>query len=288
MNKKSKWRHLSLSEKVFTIGTHAIISLWTLLIIVPIWYVFMVTFSADISLDFRLWPSEFTLMHYQTILNTGMIVTPLINSVYVTTVSVLISMVLTTMIAYPLARKALVGVSFLNFLIVFPMMWRLGLLPGYMLVVDLGLMNSYWALILPGAITTTNILILRNFYSGIPDSLIESAQIDGASEMTILWKIMIPLSKPSIASVALFYMVDNWNEYFNVVLFIRDRSRQTLQVILRQIVMENENASGLMAGVYATHIQYAVVVVAMIPILAVYPFVQRYFTKGVLMGSVKG
>lgn len=288
MKKNWQWRQLSLSEKLFVVGMYILIGFWTLIILIPIWYVFMVTFSADTSLDFRLWPSEFTLMHYTTILNTGMIVTPLINSIYVTSVSVIISMVLTTMIAYPLARKSLVGCSFLNFLIVFPMMWRLGMLPGYMLVVDLGLMNSYWALILPGAITTTNILIMRNFFKGIPESLIESAQIDGASEMTILAKIMIPLSKPSIASIALFYMVDNWNEYFNVVLFIRDRSKQTLQVILRQIVMENENASGLMAGIYATHIQYAVVVVAMIPILMVYPFVQRYFTKGVLMGSVKG
>ena len=227
-------------------------------------------------------------MHYETIQKTGTIVRPLINSVYVTGISVVISMFLTVMMAYPLSRNDLVGRSKLNFIVMLPMMISLGFLPGYMLIQDLGLMNSYWALILPGAISTTNVIIMRNFFNTIPDSLIESSQLDGASEMQILFKVVVPLSKPSMATVSMFYMVSNWNEYFNVILYIRDTSRRTLQVVLRQIVMANENVDNVLGGIYSTNVQYAVVVIAMIPILLVYPFAQRYFTKGILMGSVKG
>ena len=227
-------------------------------------------------------------MHYETVFETGLIARPLLNSLFVTSVSVVISMLLTVMMAYPLSRTDLVGRSKLNFIVMLPMMISLGFLPGYMLIQDLGLMNSYWALILPGAIVTNNVIIMRNFFGTIPKSLIESAQLDGASETRILFGIVVPLSKPSIATISMFYLVSNWNEYFNVILYIRERSRQTLQVVLRQIVMENENMEGLTGGIYATNIQYTVVVIAMIPILLVYPFVQRYFTKGIMMGSVKG
>ena len=253
-----EWKMLDTASKVYIMASYVIMLFITLIVLLPLLYVLQVTFSSDVNYSFRLWPKGFTLMHYQAIFQNGIVTRPLINSIYVTSVSVVISMILTVMMAYPLSRKDLLGRTKWNFIVMLPMTISLGFLPGYMLVKDLHLMNSYWALILPGAITTTNVIIMRNFFSTIPDSLIESAQLDGASEMRILFSIVIPLSKPSIASVALFYMVDNWNEYFNVVLYIRDRSRQTLQVILRQIVMENENASGLMAGVYATHIQYAV------------------------------
>lgn len=290
MKRKSnwQWRLLSPGSKAFVITSYAIILFITLMVLLPLLYVLQVTFSSDTAYTFRVWPKNFTLMHYKTVFETGLIIRPLINSLYVTSVSVVISMVLTIMMAYPLSRTDLVGRSKLNFIVMLPMMISLGFLPGYMLIQDLGLMNSYWALILPGAIVTNNIIIMRNFFSTIPQSLIESAQLDGASELRILFGIVVPLSKPSIASISLFYMVSNWNEYFNVILYIRERSRQTLQVILRQIVMENENMEGITGGIYATNIQYTVVVIAMIPILLVYPFVQRHFTKGIMMGSVKG
>lgn len=283
-----EWKMLDTGSKVFVMSSYVIMTIFTLIVLLPLLYVLQVTFSSDISYEFRIFPKGFTFMHYKAIFENGIITRPLLNSIYVTSISVVISMILTVMMAYPLSRKDLVGRAKLNFIVMLPMTISLGFLPGYMLVKDLGMMNSYWALILPGAITTTNVIIMRNFFSTIPDSLIESAQLDGASEMKILFSIVVPLSKPSMATVAMFYMVSNWNEYFNVILYIRDAGRKTLQVVLRQIVMANENEEGLLNGVYATNIQYTVVVVAMIPILMVYPFAQRYFTKGILMGSVKG
>lgn len=283
-----EWKMLDAGSKVFIIASYAFMIFITLIVLLPLLYVLQVTFSSDVNYSFRIWPKGFSLMHYKSVFENGVVTRPLLNSIYVTSISVVISMILTVMMAYPLSRKDLVGRSKWNFIVMLPMTISLGFLPGYMLVKDLGLMNSYWALIMPGAITTTNVIIMRNFFATIPDSLIESAQLDGASEMRILFNIVVPLSKPSIATVAMFYMVSNWNEYFNVILYIRDTSRQTLQVVLRQIVMANENEEGLLNGVYATNIQYTVVVVAMIPILMVYPFAQRYFTKGILMGSVKG
>lgn len=283
-----EWRLLSPASKLFVICTYTLMSLITLAVLLPLLYVLQMTFSSDLSYGFRLLPKGFTMRHYKTIFQAGMITTPLLNSILVTLVSVSISMFLTVLMAYPLSRKDLVGGSQLNFIVMLPMMISLGFMPTYMLVQELGLMNTYWALILPGAISTYNLIIMRNFFGSIPESLIESAQLDGASEMKILFGIVIPLSKPSIATISLFYMVSSWNEYFNVILFIREKSRQTLQVVLRQIVIANENMEGVLDSVYSRHIQYAVVIVAIIPIMMVYPFVQRYFTKGVLLGSVKG
>ena len=283
-----EWKMLDTGSKVFIFTSYVIMIFITLIVLLPLLYVLQVTFSSDVNYAFRIFPKGFSLMHYKSVFENGVVTKPLINSIFITSVSVVISMILTVMMAYPLSRKDLVGRSKWNFIVMLPMTISLGFLPGYMLVKDLGLMNSYWALIMPGAITTTNVIIMRNFFGTIPDSLIESAQLDGASEMRILFNIVVPLSKPSMATVAMFYMVSNWNEYFNVILYIRESSRQTLQVVLRQIVMANENEEGLLNGVYATNIQYTVVIVAMIPILMVYPFAQRYFTKGILMGSVKG
>ena len=285
-----EWKMETPGSKVFIVCCYIMMILITLVVLIPLLYVLQVTFSSDVSMDFRLLPKGFTLMHYEQIFRSGLITRPFLNSVYLTTVSVLLSMLLTVMMAYPLSRKELVGGKFLNFVLMFPMMVSLGFIPGYMLIKDLHLMNSYWALILTGAINTTNVIIMRNFFSAIPEALIESAELDGASEMRILFQIVVPLSKPSIASVALFYLVSSWNEYFKVILYIRDKAMYTLQVVLRQIVMANETMGTdvSVASIYQKNIQYAVVVIAMIPVLLVYPFAQRHFTKGIMMGSVKG
>ncbi len=285
-----EWKRETTSSKVFIICCYLIMTLITLVVLIPLLYVLQVTFSGDTSMEFRLLPKNFTLMHYEQIFKSGLVTRPFLNSLYVTSVSVIISMLMTVMMAYPLSRKELVGVKTLNFVLMFPMMVSLGFIPGYMLIKDLHLMNSYWALILMGAINTTNVIIMRNFFSAIPEALIESAELDGASEMRILFRIVVPLSKPSIASVSLFYLVSSWNEYFKVILYIRDKAMYTIQVVLRQIVMANESMGSNVsaASIYEKNMQYAVVVIAMLPVLIVYPFAQRHFTKGIMMGSVKG
>ena len=231
--KNWEWRLLSPTSKLFVICTYVLMTLITLAVLLPLLYVLQMTFSSDLSYGFRLLPKGFTLRHYETIFTAGMITKPLTNSILVTMVSVFISMLLTVTMAYPLSRKDLVCGKHLNFIVMLPMMISLGFMPTYMLVQELHLMNTYWALILPGAISTYNLIIMRNFFSSIPASLIESAQLDGASEMKILFSIVIPLSKPSIATISLFYMVSSWNEYFNVILFIRDKGRQTLHAVLQ-------------------------------------------------------
>lgn len=284
-----EWKMETTSSKVVIILCYLIMTLLTLVVLIPLIYVLQVTFSKDISMEFRLLPKNFTLMHYEQIFKSGLVTRPFLNSLYVTAVSVVISMFLTVLMAYPLSRKNLVGVSALNFFLLLPMTISLGFIPSYMLVKELGLMNSYWALILTGALNTTNVIIMRNFFSSIPESLIESAELDGASEMRTLFSIIIPLSKPAIASVSLFYLVSSWNDYFRVILYIRDKAKYTIQVVLRQIVMANESmGDGANVNIYEKNMQYAVVVVAMLPILMVYPLAQRHFTKGIMMGAVKG
>ncbi len=285
-----EWKQETTGSKVFIVCCYIVMALISLIVLIPLLYVLQVTFSSDVSMEFRLLPKNFTLMHYQQVFRTGLVTRPFLNSLYVTSISVLLSMLMTVMMAYPLSRKELVGVKALNFILMFPMMVSLGFIPGYMLIKDLHLMNSYWALILMGAINTTNVIIMRNFFSAIPEALIESAELDGASEMRILFRIVVPLSKPSIASVSLFYLVSSWNEYFQVILYIRDKAMYTIQVVLRQIVMANESmgADVTAANIYEKNMQYAVVVIAMIPVLLVYPFAQKHFTKGIMMGSVKG
>lgn len=278
---------MSIGSKVYVISAYVFILLVTLIVLIPLLYILQVTFSSDVNYHFRLLPKGFSLQHYVNIFRRGYITTPFLNSVYVTGISVAISMVLTMFMAYPLSRKEFFGRRFLNVIVLIPMLISLGFLPSYMLVKDLGLMNTYAALIFPGAISTFNLIILRNFFASVPESLIESARLDGASETRILLQVVFPLSMAAIATIALFYLVANWNEYFNVVLYINTRSKYTLQVILRQIVMENESM-GMLDDMYAQNMQYATIVVAIIPIMVVYPLLQRYFTKGIMLGSVKG
>ena len=199
-----------------------------------------------------------------------------------------VSMVLSIGIAYPISRSELKGRKFFNFIVIFPMLFSLGFLPKYFLVRDLGLLDTFASLIFPAAMNTFNIIVLRNFFESIPGSLIESARIDGASEMKILMKIVLPLSTASLATVGLFYMVQAWNSYQDVLLYINDTSKQTLQLVLRTLVMENSMDSTSLELSLMKNIQYTTIVVALIPVMIVYPFLQKYFVKGVMIGSVKG
>ena len=282
-----KWKTLTPGSKALVIFNYAVILFFTLLVLLPLLYVLQVTVSNDITNEFRLIPHSFTFDHYIAIFKEGYVTRPFLNSCYVTVLSVIYSMFITMLVAYPLSRKELVGRKLLNFLVLLPMVFSFGFLPGYLLIRDLNLLDTYAALILPGAVSTFNLIILRNFLSSIPESLIESAKLDGAAEMQILFRIVLPLSQAAIATVTLFYMVGAWNEYFSVILYINNPTRYTLQVFLRQMVMENESVAK-MENLYVQNMQYATIVIAMLPIMAVYPFLSRYFMKGIMLGSVKG
>jgi len=197
--------------------------------------------------------------------------------------------------AYGLSKKYLPFGRIMNLLVLFTMLFSGGMIPGYLLIKDLHMLDTYWALILPGLISAYNVIIMRSFFLSIPDSLEESAKIDGATEVTIFLRIILPLSKATIATIALFMAVGYWNDYFSTVLYINTKEKWALQAVLRNL-LTNTSAAMESAGVKvmaeanitAKTIQCASVVIATVPILCVYPFVQKYFVKGVMIGGVKG
>ncbi|RKX82737.1 MAG: ABC transporter permease [Spirochaetes bacterium] len=276
-------------QKIFNVFNYLIMGLFALTMIVPILYILQLTFSGDPNLDFRLIPKKITLYNYKFVIKQGLLLRPLLNSIYLSVTGTFFSLTLTSVLAYPLADKQLPGRRFFNFLVVLTIMINLGFLPKYLLVRDLRLMNTYWSLILVGGINSFNLILLRNYFQSIPEELFDSARIDGASEMKILISIVLPLSFPILATIFLFYFVAFWNEYFNVILYITDHTKYTLQVILRSmIILEEDMGASFADTTLLDNIKYTTVIVALVPILALYPFLQRYFTKGIMLGSVKG
>jgi putative aldouronate transport system permease protein len=277
-------------ESVFVGSTYVLMGAFALLILLPMLYVVQLTLSVDADTSFRILPKGFTLRHYIYVISAGMIVRPLLNSIYLTVVCTVVAMVLTLLLAYPLSRKELLWGRILNFLLILPMMISLGFLPRYLLVRQMGLLNSYVAIVLTSAISSFNTIIIRNYFSSIPDSLVESARMDGCPEVLILMRIMVPVALPAIATISLFYMMSAWNKYFDIILYINDASKHTLQVILRTLVMEEESlhTTTREAARFTENIQYTTIVVAIIPVMIVYPLLQRHFVKGIMLGSVKG
>ncbi|SDD66858.1 carbohydrate ABC transporter permease [Auraticoccus monumenti] len=240
-------------------------------------------------------PGELTVEAYRQILGGGVVTRAAVVSVGITAVGTALSMVVSVMAAYGLSRPGSLLHTPLLFVFLVTMFFGAGLIPTYLLVSGLGLIDSYWALILPGAVSAFNILILRNFFMGIEGAILDAARIDGASEWRILLQVVIPLSGAVLAVVALFYGVGYFNAFFNAVLYINDNAKWPLQLVLRSYVLQGValpgggDTSGAVSGAVAgLPIKMAVVVLAVVPILMVYPFVQRHFTKGVIFGAIKG
>lgn len=241
---------------------------------------------------FILIPKTFTLDAYRYILSTPTIFRSLGVSIIVTLGGTFISMCLTSFMAYGLSRKYLHGRGVINFLIVFTMLFAGGMIPTFLVVKSLHLIDSLWSLILPVAINAFNLIIMRNFFQALPDSLEESAKMDGCTDIGVFFRIMLPLSLPSIATISLFYAVTYWNTYQNALIYLNDSSKWPIQVLLRQIVIVssgmNADAGAVDVVPPAQSIKMAVIIVATIPMLIVYPFIQKYFVKGALVGAVKG
>ena len=249
--------------------------------------------SAEISTrPFILIPKTFTLDAYRYILSTPTIFRSVGVSIVITVLGTFVSMTVTSFMAYALSRKYLHGRRFFNFLVVFTMLFSGGMIPGFLLVKQLGLIDSIWSLILPGTVSAYNMIIMRNFFQGIPDSLEESAKMDGCTDFGVFFKIMLPLALPSIATISLFYAVTYWNTYMTAILYINDSAKWPIQILLRQIVIVSSGMQAESSAVDivppAQTIKMAVIVIATVPMLIAYPFVQKYFVKGALVGSVKG
>jgi putative aldouronate transport system permease protein len=244
-----------------------------------------------------LWPVEFTLEVYKEVIRDGQIFVAMKNTVLLTLVGTALCMTSTILSAYALSKKRLLGRGIFMGIIVFTMMFGGGMIPGFLLIRSLGLMNTYWALWLSGLQSSYNMIVLRTFFQTIPDSLEEAAQIDGAGDPYILVRIVLPLSGAALATITLFYAVGWWNTYFSAMMYITTSTRQVLMVKLRQMldamqVLASQAESGISEGAGMTDIagetfKAATILVSMLPIMCVYPFLQKYFTKGVMIGSVK-
>ena len=264
----------------------------------PFIYVIAVSFSSARDVfggGLILFPSHPSLEAYTVIFTGGIVTRALMVSVGLTVVGTLVNMLMTVSMAYGLSRPSVPGSRFVLALVLFTLLFSAGLIPNYLLVKELGLLNNFGSLILPGAISAFNLVIVRQFFMNLPSELLESARIDGANDLWILLRVVLPLSKPVLAVIALFYGVAHWNDFFAATLYLNDADKWPIQLVLRQYVLQGSSlASSLVAPdpnqqpPPAQTIQMAVVVVATLPILVVYPFLQRYFTQGVLSGAIKG
>lgn len=242
---------------------------------------------------FFLWPRKLVIDSYDYIFSTDTFVRSLIITVTVTTVGMVIHVLLTFTMAYPLAQRYLPGRNAVLMLVVFTMVFSGGLIPTYLIVRELGLLNTYWALILPLAINPFYLIIVKNFFQELPDELQDAARVDGCNEIDVFWRIVLPLSKPILATMALFYAVAIWNDFMSPLLYIDDADKWTLQMFVRQMTISSDmaNTLGQLDPDYVPPeqgLKFTVIVVATLPILMLYPFLQKHFAKGILIGSVKG
>ncbi|WP_411350136.1 carbohydrate ABC transporter permease [Paenibacillus sp. WLX2291] len=286
----------SKGSAIFDAVNYSFLSIFALLMLLPLIYVLSGSFTSDAELAVKkivLIPTNLTLDSYRYILSSGVIFTSLLRSIEITVIGTAINIFMTALMAYPLSRRTLRGRSLIMKLVIFTMVFNGGMIPTYMVVKNLGMLNSYWSLWLPGAILAFNLILMKNFFQELPDGIEEAAKIDGCNDLQILFRMALPLSMPSIAALTLFYAVTNWNSYFNALMYIQDSDKWPIQVWLRQIVIlsqagfdANASTSGFVQPPETTKL--AVIAVATVPILCVYPFLQKYFAKGITLGSMKG
>ncbi|MBB6693376.1 carbohydrate ABC transporter permease [Cohnella xylanilytica] len=291
-------RYRSVGSTVFDTANYIVLALIGFAAIAPFLYVVAGSFASDTELtrrSFFLIPHSFSTMAYKYIFSTDTIMKSIGNSLYITVAGTAVNLLFTVTMAYGLSKRGIYGRNAIMNLILFSMLFGGGLIPTYLVVRELQLLDTYWALILPGAISAFNLIIVKNFFQELPPELEEAAKIDGCSDLSLLWRIVLPLSMPVLATFTLFYAVGHWNNFFSALLYINDPARWPLQVMLRQIVLLSQMAAGSADSVDYNYVQeaqqsikMAVIVVGTLPILLVYPFLQKHFAKGVLIGSVKG
>lgn len=287
---------ISRGERIFHVINYIVLTIIALICLYPMWFVAMASFSNSSRLmahsGFLLKPLGFNLQAYMKVFENPMILKGYVNTLFILVAGVALDLVMTSLAAYFFSRKGVMFKKPLMLFVLFTMFFSGGMIPFYLNLKDLHLINSRWGLIIPFMINTYNMIILRTSFESIPDSLTEAARIDGAGHITILFKIILPLSKAIMAVMVLYYGVSIWNAWFWASAILRDRELYPLQVILREILISNDlqamnGGTGADAEAIAQSIKYATVMVATVPILFVYPFLQKYFTKGVMIGAVK-
>lgn len=287
MKEKNTW---------FDVVNVIFILLLTVICFYPLWYVLVISFSTSkgyYESTYHLIPNSFTLQSYQRIIQEKTVFRAFAISIKTTVLGTAVSMLLTAMGGYVFSKSELPGMKKLYKLAIFTMYFSGGMVPMYLLVNTLNLKNTVWALILPGAISTFNVILARNYFLSLPNELEESAKIDGATEVQIFYKIIIPLSMPILATLTLFYAVGYWNDYMKALLYISDESKFTLPLVIRSLLTQAANPiasanATTRSEVFKEGMNMATVIVSIIPILIIYPWLQKYFVGGIMIGAVKG
>jgi putative aldouronate transport system permease protein len=287
---------VSPARMVFRVANTAFLLLVCVVTLIPILNVVSASLSEHTYLQqgkVGILPRGFTLESYKRVLEYPMIKRAYLNTILYTLTGTAISLLLTACGAYPLSRPGFLGRKAFTAMIVFAMLFGGGLIPTFLVVRGVGFYNTIWAIVIPGAVASFYLIIMRTFFQQIPKEIVESATIDGSSHYRILFRIILPLSVPAMMTIGLFYGVNQWNSFFPAMIYLKDRARFPIQIVLRDIVIQNQTDSLMQdvtqgKDILSESIKYATIVVASLPIMMVYPFIQRYFVKGVMLGSVKG
>lgn len=288
-----------VSDRLFMVCVYLLLTVFLLVVLLPLLYIVASSFSSASAVEsgrVLFWPVDPSLRGYQVALGDPTIIRGYANTIFYTVAGTLISVTLTIALAYPLSRRDLFGRNVLMTIILFTMLFSGGLIPTYLVVKDTGLLDTRWALLLPQAIGVWQVIIARTYFrSAIPDELSEAAQLDGCGDLRFLWLVVIPLAKPMIAVIALTYAILQWNSYFDALLYLNNSNLYPLQLVLRNILILNTTSGGSMDAALmlerqqvADLLKYSLIVVSSVPMLLIYPFVSRYFTKGIMIGAVKG
>lgn len=293
--KKSKIKK-SKSDIVMDVIIYGFLLLFALICLYPVWYVVAASFADGTELakhsGLFLWPQRFMLGAYKMVFQNRLFMNGFLNSIKILLVALPINIVMTLLCGYFMSCSGMLFKKPISYLIMFTMFFSGGLIPRYLNMKDLGLIDSFWVLVLPTALNVYNAIICKTAIEAIPESLKESAYIDGANDIQIIFKIIVPLLKPTLAVLLLYYGVAHWNSWFPASIYIKDNMKLPVQNILRDILLENTELSGASAGdeynMYAETIRYVAIVVSTLPIMCIYPFLQKYFAKGAMIGAVKG
>ena len=295
----TKFSRLTGSDKAIMIFAYAILGLFMAAIILPVIYIILASFidpvtlqNSGLTFDFSKW----TLTAYERVMSNSQIWIGFKNAMIYSVLFTIISVTVTLLAAYPMSRPDFKGKGFFNVMFVITMFFGGGLIPTYLLISDLGMLDTIWAILIPGAFSVWNMIIARTYYMGIPHDMQEAAEIDGASEMVYFFKILLPLCMPIIATIAMWQFVGMWNSYFDAMIYLNDAAKQPLQLVLRAILIQSQPEPGMVSDMQSTAaraqlaelLKYATIIISSVPLMILYPFFQKYFDSGIMAGAVKG
>lgn len=299
IKRKSEFARYSGADKSLLITGYALLALFLIAIILPIIYIIVASFMDPITLQNKGITFEFdkwTLTAYERVLSNNQIWVGFKNAVIYSVLFSALSVFITLLAAYPMSRPDFVGKKFFNTIFIITMFFGGGLIPTYLLISDLGLLDTMWAVILPGSFNVWNMIVARTYFQNVPAELREAAEVDGASDLTYFFKILLPVCVPIIATLALWQFVGMWNSYFDAMIYINDAAKQPLQLVLRSILIQNQPESGMISDMQSTAaraqlaelLKYSTIIVSSLPLIVMYPFFQKYFENGIMAGAVKG